>query len=223
MGSLEVFECEDCGFEFEQDYLHFYLNLKTGQIEEFMLLMLTVGLDDNSPIKGYVLKTYCGHCNKYIYTYWLESLEEPYDMETAYLLTRLLLPRKLGYAKYRLRKYEKIDKRVKANQFEYLEDQYKHLKEYYEDLFEELKWGRNFRDIDVGRHIRDAENEVGRLENTVFSIKLDDGDYNFTMDGERLPKDICPNCKNKVYEIDYSNPCPKCGGKMRMTECADVD
>ena len=97
MGQLDIYRCEDCGFVFEQDNLNFYLNLESGQIEEFMLLFSTVNVDRNSPISGNVYKTYCGKCNKLIKTYHISSCDKQYDFEAAYYLLRLLIPKKIDF------------------------------------------------------------------------------------------------------------------------------
>ena len=91
------FECEDCGFNFIEDPLYFYLNLEHGQIIDALFVMLSSKID--SPIKGWVHKKYCSNCNKHIYNYSIESLNGDYDMEAAYYLLRLLLPRKLDFTK----------------------------------------------------------------------------------------------------------------------------
>ena len=93
----EGFECEDCGFNFIEDPLYFYLDLEHGQIIDALFGKLSLELD--SPIKGRVHMTYCENCNKHIHNYTIEELNGDYDMEAAYYLLRLLLPRKLDFAR----------------------------------------------------------------------------------------------------------------------------
>ena len=209
-------ECEDCDFNFIADSLYFYLDLEHGQIIDALFVMLSSKID--SPIKGWVHKTYCENCNKHIHNYTIEELNGDYDMEAAYYLLRLLLPRKLDFVSKRLEAYESIAEKIKANDLEELEKDLKNNRKYYEDLIPELEHD-NFNglvnendDFDIHNYIEVYKTELERLNNTVFTINTGDDEYNLTLDGEKLPKNICPNCKNGVKEIQFDS-CPKCGGK----------
>ena len=213
------FECDDCGFNFIEDSLYFYLDLEHGQIIDALFGMLSSSID--SPIKGWVHKTYCRNCNKHNYNYRIESLNGDYDMEAAYYLLRLLLPRKLDFASKRLETYKSLAERIKSNDLEELEKDLRINRKYYEDLIPELEYV-NFHELvedeefDIGEYVKVYEMELDRLKNTVYSINLGDENYNFTLDGEKIAKDMCPNCRNTVhkFEFDVANDAfPKCGGK----------
>ena len=212
-------ECADCGFGFTQDFLFFYFDTRDGQIEDQLYGMLSRDID--SPIKGFVNNAYCKNCNKFISTYSIDTLNDEYDMEAAYYLTRLLLPRQLDFTSKRLEIYKSIAEKIKANDLNGLEKGYWIGGYYLENLFPPLYRVGSFKellddeDFDVDRYVYIYEKEVYRLKNTVYSINIGDESYNFTLDGEKLPIDICPNCKKKVECFDFSQleSCPNCGGK----------
>lgn len=212
IGQKDIYQCKDCGFEFEQDYLNFFLNLKTGQIEDFMVLMFTVGMDRNSPLTGIISKTYCGNCNKYIRTYEIEYLSENYDVEAAYYLLRLLLPKKLDNAKEKVRILKKFDKIVKKQDLDLINNFINSYGDYLENICP-IETLDEIEDMDIEYYLEDSIEDLERLKSTVFSIHLPNAEYNINLKGEKLSKDICPNCKSTVYEINYENPCPKCGGE----------
>ena len=162
--------------------------------------------------------TYCENCNKHIHNYTIEELNGDYDMEAAYYLLRLLLPRKLDFTRKRLEMYESIAEKIKAKDLKGLEKDLEINRRYYENLIPELKHD-SFKglvneddDFDINNYIEVYKKELDRLNNTVFTINTGDDEYNLTLDGEKMPKDICPNCKNAVKEIKFDS-CPKCGGK----------
>ena len=227
----EGFECEDCGFNFIEDPLYFYLDLEHGQIIDALFGKLSLELD--SPIKGWVHMTYCENCNKHIRNYTIEELNGDYDMEAAYYLLRLLLPRKLDFTRKRLEIYESIAEKIKAKDLEGLEKDLEINRRYYEDLIPELEHDslkglvNEDNDFDINNYIEVYKAELDRLNNTVFTINTGDDEYNLTLDGEKMPKDICPNCKNAVNNIKLNHipdSCPKCGGKhilFRPGACYD--
>ena len=94
-------------------------------------------------------------------------------------------------------------------------------RKYYEDLIPELENCKfheliDDEEFDIGEYVKVYEMELDRLKNTVYSINLGDENYNFTLDGEEITKDICPYCKNAVQEVEFdafNDGCPRCGGK----------
>lgn len=83
MGQLDIYQCNKCGFEFEEDYLIFYYDDIKQTTEEYELLMSTCGLDDGAEIKGSIIKTYCPDCDKVIKTYLIKELPEDMMEELA--------------------------------------------------------------------------------------------------------------------------------------------
>ena len=223
IGQLEIFKCEKCGFRFEQDHLNFYLNLETGQIEEYMMLFSTVHLDDNSPISGNVYKTYCGNCNKYIKNYEIVSYDERYDKEAAYLLLRLLIPKKIDFFDNKIKLYEIMEEDIKNINTDYLIDFYKSNAIYLEEIDELIYDLEDIKDVDIGDCINRVKEELELFEKTVHTISYCNADYNMSLNGEKLAKDICPDCQSEISPIDEENPCPKCGGKMYICECLMLD
>ena len=198
-------ECADCGFSFIIDGLGFYFNTEHGQIEDHLIGMIDRYSD--SPIRGYVHNSYCKNCKKFISTYHIESLNEEYDMEAAYYLTRLLLPRQLDFVSERLEKY--------------FEDYFSGLERV--DSFKELIDDDEF---DIDEYVEVYEKELFRLKNTVYLINTGDENYNISLDGKQIPKDHCPNCNNAVKEFDFSDfdTCPNCGGEHMLIRIgADYD
>ena len=223
-------ECADCGFSFIIDGLGFYFNTEHGQIEDHLIGMIDRYSD--SPIRGYVHNSYCKNCKKFISTYHIESLNEEYDMEAAYYLTRLLLPRQLDFVSERLEKYKQITEKIKSNDLEYLETELKHNRKYFEDYFSGLERVDSFKELiddeefDIDEYVEVYEKELFRLKNTVYLINTGDENYNISLDGKQIPKDHCPNCNNAVKEFDFSDfdTCPNCGGEHMLIRIgADYD
>lgn len=89
----------------------------------------------------------------------------------------------------------------------------------YEDFLEEIGPIESLEDMeymDFEYYLDKSIEELERLKSTVFSIHLPNAEYNINLNGEKLSKDIYPNCKSTVYEINSENPCPKCGGEWEI-------
>lgn len=80
MSQIILFECEDCGFEWEEENYFFYQN-KEGEYVETPLLMLTAGDIEHSPIRVNVYRTYCNDCDKIIKIYSIDKY--PDSIESA--------------------------------------------------------------------------------------------------------------------------------------------
>lgn len=167
MGEKTIYQCKDCGFYFEQDYLNFYLNLKTGEIEDFMILMLTVGLDRNSPLKGTISKTYCGNCNKYINIYEIGFLSENYDLEAAYNLLRILLPKKIDNAKEKVQICKELNQIVKKQDLDLINNFINSNMDYLEYI-EPIETLEDIEYMDIEYSLQEAIEELERMKNTVF-------------------------------------------------------
>ena len=226
----EGVECDDCKFSLTDDVLGFYLNTEHGQIEDYLIGMIDWYSD--SPIKGFVHSSYCKNCNRFISTYYIKSLNDEYDMEAAYYLTRLLLPRQLDFVSERLEKYKEIAEKIKSNDLEYLETELKHNRKYFEDYFTGLERVDSFKELidddefDIDEYVEVYEKEFFRLKNTTYLINTGDENYNFTLDGKQVPKNHCPNCNNAVKEFKFSEyeSCPNCGGEHMLFRIgADYD
>lgn len=215
----EGVECECCEFHFTNDVLGFYFNVEHGQIEDHLIGM--IDRYSYSPIRGFVYNAYCKDCNKFISTYEIRNLNDEYDMELAYYITAILLPRQLEFAQKRLEAYEHISYKIDSDDLEGLEENLRNNREYFEDLFSGLKDAGSFKELlvdeefDIDEYLMAYQNEVYRLENTVYSINTGDEKYNLTLDGEKVPVDVCPNCKNSVKEFESFalESCPNCGSK----------
>lgn len=226
----EGVECDDCKFSLTDDVLGFYLNTEHGQIEDYLIGMIDWYSD--SPIKGFVHSSYCKNCNRFISTYYIKSLNDEYDMEAAYYLTRLLLPRQLDFVSERLEKYKEIAEKIKSNDLEYLETELKHNRKYFEDYFTGLERVDSFKELidddefDIDEYVEVYEKEFFRLKNTVYLINTGDKNYNLTLDGKQVPEYHCPNCNNAVKEFKFSEyeSCPNCGGEHMLFRIgADYD
>ena len=223
-------DCEDCGFSFTEDVLGFYFNTEHGQIEDHLIGM--IDWYSYSPIRGFVRNEYCKNCNKFISTYYIRNLNDEYDMEAAYYLTRLLLPRQLDFVSERLEKYKEIAEKIKSHDLEYLETELKHNRKYFEDYFSSLERVDSFKELiddeefDIDEYVEVYEKELFRLKNTAYLINTGDENYNISLDGKQIPKDHCPNCNNAVKEFDFSDfdTCPNCGGEHMLIRIgADYD
>ena len=223
-------ECDDCEFSFIEDVLGFYFNTEHGQIEDYLIGMIDWYSD--SPIKGFMHSSYCKNCNRFISTYYIKSLNDEYDMEAAYYLTRLLLPRQLDFVSKRLEDYKQIAEKIKSNDLEYLETELKHNRKYFEDYFTGLERVDSFKELidddefDIDEYVEVYEKEFFRLKNTVYLINTGDKNYNLTLDGKQVPEYHCPNCNNAVKEFKFSEyeSCPNCGGEHMLFRIgADYD
>lgn len=223
-------ECADCDFNFTEDVLGFYFNTEHGQIEDYLIGM--IDRYSYSPIRGFVRNEYCKNCKKFISTYHIESLNEEYDMEAAYYLTRLLLPRQLDFVGKRLEEYKLIAEKIKAKDLRYLDTVLNNNRRYCEDYFSGLKRADSFKELlddeefDINEYVEVYQKEFFRLENTIYLINTGDENYNFTLDGKQVPKNHCPNCNNEFDEFNFDDYelCPNCGGKhMLYRIAADYD
>ena len=232
-------ECDDCEFSFTEDVLGFYFNTEHGQIEDHLIGM--IDRYSYSPIRGYVHSAYCKNCNKFISVYSIKALNDEYDMEAAYYLTRLLLPRQLDFVNKRLETYKNIAEKIKANDLEDLEQVLWQDREYLEDYFSSLKEVdyssglkriKSFKELledeefDIDEYVSVYEKEQFRLKNTIYLINTGDESYDFSLDGEKVPKWHCPECNDAFEEFKYSDyqSCPECGGKhmlLRIAACYD--
>ena len=226
----EGVECDDCKFSLTDDVLGFYLNTEHGQIEDYLIGMIDWYSD--SPIKGFVHSSYCKNCNRFISTYYIKSLNDEYDMEAAYYLTRLLLPRQLDFVSKRLEEYKQIAEKIKANDLEYLETRLKQDRRYFEDYFSGLKRVDNFKELlddeefDIDEYVEAYEKELFRLKNTVYLINTGDKKFNLSLDGKQVLEYHCPNCNDAVEEFNYGEyeSCPNCGGEHMLFRIgADYD
>ena len=223
-------DCEDCDFSFTEDVLGFYFNTEHGQIEDHLIGM--IDWYSYSPIRGFVRNEYCKNCNKFISTYYIKSLNDGYDMEAAYYLTRLLLPRQLDFVSERLEKYKEMAEKIKANDLEYLETELKHHRTILEDYFSSLKEVDSFKELlddeefDIDEYVEAYEKELFRLKNTVYLINTGDKKFNLSLDGKQVPEYHCPNCNDAVEEFNYGEyeSCPNCGGEHMLFRIgADYD
>ncbi len=223
-------DCEDCGFSFTEDVLGFYFNTEHGQIEDH--LIGKIDWYSYSPIRGFVRNEYCKNCNKFISTYYIRNLNDEYDMEAAYYLTRLLLPRQLDFVSKRLEEYKQIAEKIKANDLEYLETRLKHDRRCFEDYFSGLNEVDSFKELlddeefDIDEYVEAYEKELFRLKNTVYLINTGDKKFNLSLDGKQVPEYHCPNCNDAVEEFNYGEyeSCPNCGGEHMLFRIgADYD
>ena len=77
MAIHETFTCQNCGFEFTDSDEYFFYNQDSHEIVEFVHLFSTVGISDGSKIKGTVIESYCSHCNKFIKTFYINTVDCP--------------------------------------------------------------------------------------------------------------------------------------------------
>ena len=223
-------DCEDCDFSFTEDVLGFYFNTEHGQIEDHLIGM--IDWYSYSPIRGFVRNEYCKNCNKFISTYYIRNLNDEYDMEAAYYLTRLLLPRQLDFVSKRLEEYKQIAEKIKANDLEYLETRLKHDRRCFEDYFSGLNEVDSFKELlddeefDIDEYVEAYEKELFRLKNTVYLINTGDKKFNLSLDGKQVLEYHCPNCNDAVEEFNYGEyeSCPYCGGEHMLFRIgADYD
>ena len=71
MAIHETYTCKNCGFEYTEDGTLFYYDSEKQTTETFLHLFSTIGIADDSEIKGYIHETYCNHCNKFVRTYYV--------------------------------------------------------------------------------------------------------------------------------------------------------
>ena len=71
MATQETYQCKNCDFEYTEEGTLFYYDSEKHTTETFLHLFSTVGIADDSEIKGYTHETYCNHCNKFVRTYYV--------------------------------------------------------------------------------------------------------------------------------------------------------
>lgn len=69
MGSINGMSCSHCDFKIILEGIDsFYVDHKTDELIEYILLMMT-RIDEDNEISGYIERTYCPDCDKLIKTY----------------------------------------------------------------------------------------------------------------------------------------------------------
>ena len=96
------------------------------------------------------------------------------------------------------------------------------------EFIKDLRKKHNLTQKDLADKYNVTYQAVSKWENginlpDISLIKQICEDYNINLNDEKLSKDICPNCKSTVYEINYENPCPKCGGEWGSVEVMMMD
>ena len=73
------YSCTKCNFKIIKEDEMFHINTENDEFKEYPLLMNTYKWSDGADIIGYILRTYCPHCDKLIKIYSIK--ETKYDEE----------------------------------------------------------------------------------------------------------------------------------------------
>ena len=96
MAIEQIFKCSNCDFEFVDLETEFFYNEESFEVEEYVPLILTMRLSIGSKIRGFVKKSYCKHCDKFIKTFYInEVYYEDYNPEEIINILKFGLKKKL--------------------------------------------------------------------------------------------------------------------------------
>ena len=226
MGESKTYECKDCDFKFTDDYLSFYYNSDSKKTIDYMLLFSTAGIDRDSKIWGDICYSYCANCNKFVETYKILSIElDDYDEEEIIKLVKEGIFNNLDSHKEYIDKIENKEDLQLIKNGNYLRCYFTDLHSYSEhvrisDFSSEreailfcLKEARSqfHKEIDYMREISQ------KSYNIIYNVEC-------LYKNERKDHIFCPICNKKIpFSINENTPCPKCGGKLEVTNWLLID
>ena len=213
MAIVTNYKCDECGLELTDDGRLFYYDEESQECIDYLLLMLTVGLDEGSRISGDVNEVYCKDCDRYLVVYTIrkvDGIENPCEIVDKGIANRI------SHYKSELKKLEQIKER-ETYTIEKDDD-------YYYIVFTEFEdYDYYWHGESESRAIENAKKEfhkeidgaIERLRNKIDAMWI-------VVDQSDMPEDYrdesekvsCPECGRKIIKFISGKPCPKCGNEF---------
>ncbi len=209
---METFKCLVCRSEFHNDSLLFFYDENTEQITEYNLTMFSSSKysssNDKSPIRGYINESYCGECKLAVKIYSIDANGLKYGREKAFKTLEKSLKNRAEYLKMEF--YHKLEekKQLNDNLIEFKEKG--NMGDFIVDDTNTIQ-----KELDLMLLYRSYE----RCKNSLFLIRFTDDE----MEKKRsvfikYPVVNCPKCgKEVLYHFAPLYPCPKCNGRLILT------
>lgn len=237
MGEEIDYVCENCGFEIIENFPVFYYDSNTKSVVEYIILMLTVGMDKNSKIKGRVNETYCPHCNRFLKTYLIEEITcSDYDSKEIIKIIKEGIDNRL--------KNLKVETKDKINELNQIKDKKKCIIEkdgdtwsFYFPEADDADYYFNYDDFSSKEEMyKKAYDSFYEYIDSEISYEIEecqknhDAIYNIIdVSSEELKNEFdnlkhipCPICNNDSLDFD-SISCPKCGGTLFISSISMLD
>ena len=218
MACVTDYECLDCGLMLVEDERVFVWNEESNQTIDFLILMSTCKLLDDSKINGEVSETYCCECDKFLRVYSIkevfdginnpcqivkEGIKNYIDSEANELQNLKEIKKRANYTiskeedcyVFEIPEYNFTDRNLifEKSKEEFIEDA---LNAFYDEIDMEIDY---------------YEENYQKYLNSNFLVvddRLNDK-YN------PLEKVNCPVCGRDIYKyVNDVVPCPSCGGEL---------
>ena len=234
--SLPEYEytCEKCGEIFINRNEFFFYDPKFKVTIAYPFLYSTASLGEDSEIKGNVNETYCPNCKKFIRIYTITRLKS--NIKNASEIVKEGINNYINMEMNEIDKLKEIKKRekyiIKKKKEEFSHGKYHNP--HYTVTFPELNDGFIYNGeygLNKDKVINKALNRFHEKVNFFLDIKLKN--YKKDIEANYIVLDTsnnkqnyynslnyinCPECHAKINKyINEKTPCPKCGGKLSLT------
>ena len=196
MGSFYDIGCSNCDFRMGMEgYDQFYIDHNSGELVEYMLLMMT-RIDSENELSGYIERTYCPDCDKIVKTYIIT--ESKYLVEESINKLKELLKisdiNETRNIDLLISFYEGEEGEISKNKF--LDKFRKNENILTVALFEERKSMCDF----------ETNEEFYEHLEQIRNYKIN-----------------CPKCGKQLYRNFHAAKCPKCGNKIIFGDMVMLD
>lgn len=220
------YKCKKCESRFIDHDQIFYLDSRTNKIKIEDKVSMAIKESESSPLVGNLIETYCGNCNKKIFIYEIDPFESTYGACVSLNILRESLRFQYNYLQEEYSKSRELNDLINEG----LEtDIYEFILEneiYFYELIEELiDYNGKFENLKIklNKKIKYLDYYINIFSNSITVVSIIYGSYFFTLDGERLKKDSCPECLHQISYISEDEKCPVCGGELIIEEKIHID
>lgn len=223
MAIVTDYHCDECGFDITDDGRLFYYDEESQECIDYLLLMSTVNLDDESRIWGHVNETYCRDCDRFLRVYTIrevDGIENPCETVERGIANRI------SHFKSELKRLEEIRDR-ETYVLEKYDDEYCIVFPEFEDYSyygDDESEGKAIENAKMEFHA-EIDGPIQRLKRKIAAtyVVVDQSDKpdDYRDESEKV---VCPECGRELNKfIVPGMPCPKCGNEyfFGFTTCYD--
>lgn len=214
MSFEDIYSCEDCDFKISQETELFFYNSDLKQTIDYVLIMSTAGMSEGFKTKGFVNRSYCKCCDRFVKVYVIQDFDGENMVQKVYQGIKNNLE---AYAD-KIKELKDIKNREKFS--------IEKSDEIFFINFYELDSCGHMELMDSSKTEEEIiENALKMFHKTIDSqINLLEGEYQkesqiikVVVDSGELTGEFvrCPECGNEIYKcVSDETPCPNCGGKL---------